>query len=312
MEDYRFERLNEKTLIHLVSLYKSCFNTKVSLSFLQKKYATGLFGAEFIGFLAFSEQTNEAAAYYGVFPIQCRKNNNNILAAQSGDTMTHPSHQGKGLFIRLAKLTFQLAKEAGVEFVFGFPNKNSYPGFAKKLNWSFYGEVNTYIVKTGSLPFDKLAKKLPAFGRLYNYFIKQRLNHFESSDAPENSLFMQDSSRGAVCHDALFYRYKGYYPFYVLRLKNFTCVVKIDGRMWVGDVSFSEGNFEQKVDKLLVIAKKIGCSSVHFSLFKGSVYDDFFAKRQSPQSSLPVGYLNFHGRDTGNGFMYQGLDFDTF
>ena len=158
MSEYRFERLSDANLTDLLFLYKHAFKEKETISFLKKKYDTSCFGLKNIGFIAYSS-SNETAAYYGVFPVKAQINGKEILVAQSGDTMTHPKHRGKGLFITLAKMTYELAKESGVEFIFGFPNDNSYPGFVKKLNWIHYSNINTYKIKTGALPFEKIAKK---------------------------------------------------------------------------------------------------------------------------------------------------------
>src|SRR6185295_4439504 len=87
------------------------------------------------------------AAFYGVFPVLVLISGKEVLAAQSGDTMTHRDHQKKGLFIKLAQRTFETCREKGIELVFGLPNSNSYHGFTKKLNWQHKDDIGRFDLK---------------------------------------------------------------------------------------------------------------------------------------------------------------------
>ena len=138
MSDYNLIQLEDKTYSAIQDLYLRSFGANSSIESIKEKYNTSDFGLKNIGFLAI-DNNNDNGAYYGVFPMRMTINNKDYLVAQSGDTMTAPEHRGKGLFIELAKKTYDLAKEKNIQFVFGFPNKNSFPGFQKKLEWKFYG-----------------------------------------------------------------------------------------------------------------------------------------------------------------------------
>jgi len=313
MSDYRFERLSKENLKHLVLLYNSSFNLATDVNYLEKKYNTSAFGAAYIGFLAFHNQTGQAAAYYGVFPILVKLNNTEILAAQSGDTMTHPKHQGKGLFTILAKMTYELAEKENINFVFGFPNKNSYPGFVKKLSWQHYNDINNYVITTNTLPFDKIAKKMPLFGSLYNSYINARLKKIICNELPENSISKQDPKMGYVIHDERFYKYKTYTKTYSVKLNEITCVIKIDGRLWVGDISYcSKEKFLDTVNNLVKLAKKLNCASVHFSFFNDTLYDQFIKEKAQIKSKNPVGALPLKNNIDVTAFAFQAIDFDTF
>jgi GNAT superfamily N-acetyltransferase len=313
LKDYRIERLSEQNLFNLVRLYKGCFNLNVSLDFLRKKYNTRLFGASYVGYLAFPMTSDYPAAYYGVFPILCKKNDECILAAQSGDTMTHPSHQGKGLFVHLANATYDLAKNEGIKFVFGFPNKNSYPGFVKKLNWKHYGDINNYVIKTGALPFDKLAKKLPIVNWIFDKYVDFRLRKIRVSQVVSNSIEFQNNSLGYIVHDNNFFAYKTYYKNYCVDLNGAKCVLRIDGRLWLGDIDYcSKELFYKTIDSLVLLGKKLGCSSVQFSLFNGLTYDEYLKKKYVVFSTNPVGAITFQPTIKPEEFVFQALDFDTY
>jgi hypothetical protein len=313
MEQYRYERLNNNNLQSLVYLYKYCFNHVTSLDFLTKKYATEVFGAKFIGYLAIEINTNQVAGYYGVFPIICIKNGTKILAGQSGDTMTHPQHQGKGIFTILANKTYQLAKLEKIQFIFGFPNANSFPGFVKKLNWKHYADVNNFTIATGMIPFDKIVKKIPFFERYYSSFLKKVLQPYFTKDLIKNSLANQIDNYGYILHDDLFYSYKKYNTIYRIQLKYIKCVIKIDGRLWIGDMEpCDEANFLEIIEELVVLAKKLGCSSIQFSVFNQSLFDILLRKTYPIKSKNAVGCLALNEAIDPTKFAYQGLDFDTF
>ena len=132
---YQFRRLHEGDLEGLADLYARCFPEPMPLTTLRNKFATPM-RQKFVAYVATTE-AGSIVASYGVYPVAMRIAGREVVGAQSGDTMTHPEHTKRGLFVRLAKLTYELAAEEGVALVFGFPNENSYPGFVKRLGWSF-------------------------------------------------------------------------------------------------------------------------------------------------------------------------------
>jgi hypothetical protein len=311
MSEYVFERLNSKNLNDLLFLYKHAFNEIETLEFLKKKYDTTFAGVDHVGFLAYHTETKEPAAYYGVFPSKLTYQGKDLIAAQSGDTMTHPNHRGKGLFITLAKLTYDLARSLGIEFIYGFPNDNSYPGFIKKLDWKHYSNVNHYKIKASSIPFDKLAKKFKWFKPIHQLLLPKE--ELETGKQFSNSITAQSKDSGGVKHDSDFYRYKCYYPSFIIEIEGVKCWVKVDGRLWVGDIEFcDEAKFNAVVNGLINYAKKKFCASVQFSFFEKSSYDQNISKRFAKHSSIAVGCLNLNGHFDPDKFAYQAGDFDTF
>jgi GNAT superfamily N-acetyltransferase len=310
MSEYSFERLSKDNLKDLIFLYKTAFNEITDISFLEKKYNTSFFGLSYVGFIAYHQASKTPAAYYGVFPIKLQKDGKELLAAQSGDTMTHPDHRGKGLFVSLANETYKLAKELGVHFIFGFPNENSYPGFVKKLNWKHYSNVNHYKFKGSSIPMDKIAKKIPALRAIHKAFFPQPNTtklHFA------NSLGYQFQSMGNIKHDLSFFKYKCYAPSFIVEIAGIKCWLKVDGRVWVGDIEFcNESEFEKVIDGLIAFTKRKFCSTLMFSVMKNSVYDQRLKKRATSGASIAVGCLDLSGQYTPENFVYQAGDFDTF
>lgn len=91
-----------------------------------------------------------AVAVYSAFPVPFRLGDRVGTARQSFDTLTLPSHRGRGLFVRLAREVYRMAAEAGELAVFGFPNDSSVHGFAKHLGWTIDGPAPLRIRPVGA------------------------------------------------------------------------------------------------------------------------------------------------------------------
>lgn len=61
------------------------------------------------------------------------------------NTATHPDYQGKGLFTKLAELTYAAAAAKGYDCVYGVANANSTPGFTRKLKFQLVGSLRACV-----------------------------------------------------------------------------------------------------------------------------------------------------------------------
>lgn len=84
-------------------------------------------------------------AHYALVPIQMKVDGKIVNGLLSMATVTDPEHQGKGLFKRLAKESFDYSKQNGYQFVVGVANANSYPGFIKYFNFVDLGKLEVLI-----------------------------------------------------------------------------------------------------------------------------------------------------------------------
>jgi len=73
------------------------------------------------------------AAHYVTIPMRAQVQGLATRGLLSLNTATDPDFQGKGLFTRLAAATYGAGAQAGFQFVTGFANANSTPGFIRKL-----------------------------------------------------------------------------------------------------------------------------------------------------------------------------------
>lgn len=88
----------------------------------------------------------ELAGHYAVIPICAESGEGRYRAALSLNTATHPAHQGRGLFTRLAEETYALASDAGVREIVGIANANSAPGFVRRLGFQDCGPLEARLL----------------------------------------------------------------------------------------------------------------------------------------------------------------------
>lgn len=77
----------------------------------------------------------ELVGHYAIVPMPLSRAAVRRNSYISMTTMIAESYRKFGLFTQLAQENYARAKELGVDFVFGFPNAQSTPGFRKRLNW---------------------------------------------------------------------------------------------------------------------------------------------------------------------------------
>ena len=201
--EYTIERISRARLKDLVFLHAHCFGKKISLRYYQQKFNTAAFGAAYVGYIAYDDQ-GAPAAYYGVYPCKIIYNETVVTGAVSGDTMTHSDHRGKGHFVQLAQKTFELAKQVGIVFAYGFPNQHSYAG-SLKSGWTYTGEkIKLYSFPVATLPLAKLARKLRKLIKFcYQYYLAFVWHFYRSGECCFQASVL-DKDKGGVLHNAGF------------------------------------------------------------------------------------------------------------
>jgi hypothetical protein len=309
MGEYIYKRVDESMYEDLVQLYRSAFNQQTTINYYKLKFDTAYLGVKHLGFIAYDTIGN-AVAFYGVFPQRVKFKDKLYLAAQSGDTMTHPSHGGKGLFTTLAKMTYELAKNEGIQFVFGFPNKNSYPGFTKKLSWKHNENMVNYQWNVRTLPLAAIAKKLPALSYLYQLYSNIVFHFFKSNSSIEHSINANEF--GIVYRDDNYFKYKSFLPNKIIRAGDLTCWVKVDGALMVGDANVNNIDWKYFKNQISKIAFWLGCNKVIFPVGKDTSWDLKLKNNVTSEEGIFIGYLNLNSDLPLEKFKFMMSDFDTF
>lgn len=98
---------------------------------------------EVISFNAF--YGDELVAHYACIPYKMKIDGRIVNGLFDMATVTHPNHQGKGLFKKLAQTTYDYARQQGYEFVLGVANGNSFHGYMKYFPFTFVSRLKVKI-----------------------------------------------------------------------------------------------------------------------------------------------------------------------
>jgi GNAT superfamily N-acetyltransferase len=306
---YHIERVSAGKLSDLVLLFRDAFNWKTNVDFLSFRYDTTRLGPRDLGYLAYSDE-NEPAAYYGVFAAKLSINGLVIQGAQSGDTATHSRHRGKGLFTDLARATYELAAREGVQVIFGFPNKNSYPGFVKKLDWKHTHDIDVYKIKVLTLPLAQAARKYAWMKGFFNWWVSMFVKSKTTSHLLESSI--TSAGQNGVIHDAAYYAYKQSDNKYLIKYNGIRMWLKFDGFLWVGDMELNDiATFRNSMKLLKGLAFRTGCDKIVFHASPGTKLHTMLSADYSKSSVMPAAGLNLDGGDSITSLKFIGADFDS-
>lgn len=290
-------------------LFQSAFGSAITEANFKKRFDTTMFGEEVIGFLAIHRQTKKPAAYYGVFPVRLWWQNKIMLAAQSGDTMTHEQHRKKGLFIWLAQKTFSKCKEKGIALVFGLPNENSYPGFTRRLQWVQLDNITTYDLKLKrkTIPLAKLAIKAGLFS-IYLKLAKGILSRQMDDSVKQFHNPLKQHSR--VYRDADYLRYKAADNKFFLQLNGVKAWVSLTDVLWVGDLDNYDTVNEATISQLKRLAFWLGYNTIRFH-FNDSLPQPAFLQWFDKRGQEPSCFYYLDDQLKGTNLLLTAADFDT-
>lgn len=290
-------------------LFQSAFGSTVTEVAFEKRFNTTSLGEDVIGFLAIHRQTKTPAAYYGVFPVKLLWQGQILLAAQSGDTMTHEHHRKKGLFIWLAKMTFEKCRQKGIALVFGLPNKNSYPGFINRLNWVHLDNITTYDLKLKrkTVPLAKLFLK----ARLFSLYVKMvkivmRKRLIKTVNAFHNPL----AEYVRINRDAAYQAYKAADNKFFLQLDDVKLWVSLTDVFWIGDFDDYSRVTAATIKKLKRIAATLGYNTIRFH-FNESLPQPAFLQWFGKGSKEPSCFYYIDEKLRGTNLLLTAADFDT-
>lgn len=114
-------------------LFVECFNHKSIDDIWKWAYLDNPNGEPLVT-LCYEEET--LVGHYAIIPMPLANHSWKKNSYLSMTTMVATSYRKFGLFSELAHYTYKMAAERGVDFIIGFPNSNSIPGFKKRLNWN--------------------------------------------------------------------------------------------------------------------------------------------------------------------------------
>lgn len=126
----------------LNELFTTVFGTTRSLVHDRWKFQTNPHGKHLS---AIAVDGDRIVGQYALWPVRLHVGSEEILGAQSLDTMTHPDYRKQGMAVALATAVMNEAVGMGVEAMYGFPQENSYPPLVYNLNWDHVGDIHRWV-----------------------------------------------------------------------------------------------------------------------------------------------------------------------
>jgi hypothetical protein len=284
--DYTIERLSKSNLHDLAKLHYAVYHRRHAVNYFEKKYDTAFTGVENLGYIAYDQQ-HFPVAFYGVVPCFVRYADQLYLAAQSVDTMTDVRYRFKGLFVQLANMTFDLCRDEGINFIFGFPNQNSLHGFLVKLKWQMTEMMDCYIIPVSIISIERFAKKLPLARGIYKRYQQEVLKNYLVDAAGIQSSVLKDGF-GGVNRNAHYLKYRSYHPTQVIKVGNALLWIKIRNGLIIGDIDCEPSDFEDMMEKLYKLAFKLGLQQIQFHTSHQTRLAMLFAERYEAMPSFYV------------------------
>lgn len=307
---YRVERLNAENIYDLIPLFKGVFGKTVSREYVRAKYDTAYLGVQYLAHICYEGDT--PIAYYGAMPFMIEYNGRQILAAQSGDAMTLPGYNGKGIFTHLGRMTDALLEAENIAFVYGWPNQNSYYGYVKKLDWVHKENMQRYEIPVRCFPLEKLSRMLPRLRPWYKKRARKLLASMQSSKQALPSSVV-DGEWGGTLRNEAFFKYKAFLGNVLADVEGVTVWLKADTRLLIGDMQLASEAEMLKAEKTLKkLARKLGVPAIIFQVSPGAPLDRWFGKRYQPIESWAIGYKNYLSDIPLEKLRFTYGDLDTF
>jgi hypothetical protein len=310
-KEFTITRLSQKNIADLARLHSEVYGVPLREKYFKSKYNTSYTGVEYAGYIAYNRQ-NLPVAYYGVIPCSLRYGNERMLAAQSADTMTHPRHRYKGMFVELSLKCFELCRQLGIRLVFGFPNENSYHGAVNKLGWKLISQMDCFTIHCESSWLRNLLAKIPLLKKLHKHYVQKLIRKNSETLKGIRASFISEGFAG-VDRSEEYLDYKQYNPTSVLKIGEARIWISTRHGLMIGDMEgVDEQNFNHVMTGLKKIADRAGISELQFHCSPGTKLHDLFSQSYPATPSFPALYQDFGSQISPEKIRFSLADIDIF
>lgn len=309
--EYTFERITIAHYPLLQGLFADAFHQNISIKEISKRFDTVALGAGVVGFIAIHAASQKPAAYYGVFPLQLMVNGKVILAAQSGDTMTHNEHRKKGLFVQLATLTYDTCKREGIYLLYGSPNQFSYTGLVQNLKWEHRENIIRYDLKLSwkTVPLPKIVSAHKKMQFLYFNYARVVLKK-QIVVSPETFHHPDKHNTARVYRNKAYIDYKTDAAKFFIRIDDTIFWIKLTDVLWIGDLSDYRKVTAATMKKLKRLAFLLGYNTIVINLNERFALPPAFNEFK-PHDKDAACYKLLEPIQEFESMVWTGADFDT-
>lgn len=314
---FRFEKLNLENIHLLPALFEDAFGEKREINQILNKYSLEKVCSTYVSFLAFSEESNELAGFYGVLPAEFNYEGKIYLSAQICDLMTHSNYRRLGLFELMANHAHDFLRKNGFKFVYTFPYDGaiSYFGFVNKLDFK-EKSMNSYALKVPVFPFSRKIQN-SFLHKLYTFYLYILFRLFIGNRLDNKNHFVEDLNDYKLRHDSYLYRYKGLLSkinFFISN-KSINSFMKIDkdGALSIGNIQVeSAREFNLHILKLKIFCFLGFIRYVHFEVCSTNYLNQFLMKKVNSKNLYTICYLIFDESIDINKIEFNFIDIDSF
>ncbi|MGH2665139.1 GNAT family N-acetyltransferase [Flavobacterium sp.] len=307
--EYSIQPFTEDRLDDFRLLYKEVYGKSIPLEFVLKKFDSKYLIDDYFGYFAYDN--SKPIAFYGVVPVLMHYKNQTEIGAQSVNTMTHPDYNGKGLFTKLAALTYAKMEQSGITFLWGFPNENSAHAFLNKLGGKSNEQMMGYSIPASKYPIQNGMQKIPFIRIFYKSYLKKIFEKHITEKTLKGSI---PEDYVSVCRNKAYYNYKTFSDNFNIVLEDCFFWIKIKNGLEIGDVeASSEENFNKAMQSLKQICKKAGIQKITFQTSPGTLPYEWMKNQKSIDfKSWLVGYKNLGSHFPLEKLKFTLGDVDTF
>lgn len=277
IDGYEIVPLSANNIHALDILFKRVHRRGNTRGHYHKKYENGGFG-----FFAFAKDSTPVA-FYGIIPCLLTDGKQIVRSAQCVDAMTHPLHRHKGLFSLLSQKCIEKCQADDLRFVFGFPNQMSAPVFLNELGWNELGNLKRFTIPVGNSFWSRICRR---------FRNEKLLDDFEPASGCMTSSVLKDGFTG-VLRDSNFMKARLNPGARLLQLGNALIWLKAGDTFQIGDMEISDEDFDNAMDNVIQLAKRLFASAIHFQSSPGTNLYQTFNKRLQSFDSFPVIYKDF-------------------
>lgn len=309
MTQYTITRCTPENVQNVNLLFKEARSLIFPNDFFKKKNETNYLRTSYHSFIAFDED-NLPCAHCGCYASLIEINNKKEIALQFADVITHPNHQRKGLFASLGKAAEKYAIEKNINYLFAIPNEQSEPGFLRSLDWNISHNMNVYSFQVKGIPFARIFNKMKMNFIFNKCWIKPILKIYMS----KNNVFKWSSfENNFLIKNKDYFSYKEYNTNFIVKYKNITMFAKIEGGLYIGDVSLQENiSITSLLKKIKAFAGLIGQSNIRFEVTPDSFLDKLLKQNQEPKKGLTVTVKAINKENYKFNINITAGDYDTF
>ena len=310
---YRLAVLRGSELATLLPLFTDAFGSgRFTAEWLERKYACEYDGLRAFCCVAFGEDGMPAGSV-GVLPWPARYGDRVEGAGQMVDVATGSAHRGRGLFVRLAELAREVCGDAGLSFLFGFPNEAAYPIWMNKLGYEHIHDLLEHRLRVRTIWAERVARRVSPLRSPYERYVERTLTtRAVDGRALENSL-LRDGFAGIERDDAFFdykFRFTGSR---IVGLDGGRAWLNLQRGLFVGDLeAASNGDFARTARALQHLAARLGTHQILFQASKDTRFSAALGTRFEQTAGLPVIYLNLNSAIPREKLRFTFGDLDNF